>query len=364
MPALAVALYAQRPRDARAEEIIFEASVANRSDEAVRFNTRQGAHPALVLEVEGPSGQRVLLPPPTPPDEQELGPGEPLEPDGSITLRYAGFLDPQLGPGRFRVRYVGRFPALGGSPDDPLVSDWVEFELPRPRPRPRPWGRLWPVRYLLDWLRRLIELIIGWFRRCRRVWEQEVDEAVTETITNAPPGAEAWNNTFAWRARFRLRVEQATCRVLVTVRVRVSGTITAAQQSAWETAIENAWNRIFKLCCGSTCCPNGFTILSDIQFVTSGEHQVVTAGASTVNMGLWGAADTVDVRHEFGHMLGALDEYFTVNGTNWGAARQPGGAIMNNPANAPAARHYELVRTRAQALMGATCTTRAVSDPC
>jgi hypothetical protein len=103
--------------------------------------------------------------------------------------------------------------------------------------------------------------------------------------------------------------------VSVTVRVRLTGTISSAQQSAWESAIESTWSNVFKLSCGSSCCPNGFTIVADIRFVTSGEHQVVTAGASTVNVGLWGAAGIVDVRQEFGHMLGALDEYFTVNGT-------------------------------------------------
>ena len=282
----------------------------------------------------------------------------------SVGITYRNFLDPALGPGRFRARYAGRAPELGGLPDDPLLSEWVEFELPRPRPLPHPWGRLWPIRYLWDWLRRLIEIILGWFRKCRRVWEGEVDEAVTQTITNAPPGFEAWNGTYAWRARFRLRVDQSICRVRVTVRVRVTGTITAAQLAAWETAIETAWNNIFKLCCGGKCCSNGYTIVTDIQFVTSGEHQVVAAGASTVNMGLWGATDTADVDHEFGHMLGAPDEYFTVNGTDWGPGRQAGAPIMNNPANPPVARNYDLIRTQAQALMGSTCTTRGVGDPC
>jgi hypothetical protein len=364
MPALRITLEPRKPRDAAPDEVFLEAAVVNEGPEPVRFNADQAAHPSLVLEVEGPSGQRVRLPPPPPPTERELGPGEPLAPGSDARLRYAGFLDPALGPGRFRARYFGDVESLGGSIDDPLASEWVEFELPRPRPRPRPklWPPPWP--FLWKWLRWLIELIIGWLRRCKRVYEQEVDEAVTQTISDAPPGSEAWNGTYGWRARFLLRIEEASCRVRVTVRVRVTGTLSAAQQSAWESAIESAWTNIFKLCCGSSCCPGGYRIEADIQFVTSGEHQVVTAGAGTVSMGLWGAADTVDVRHEFGHMLGALDEYFTVNGVVWGAARQPAGAIMNNPANAPVARHYELIRTRAQALRGGACSTEAVGNPC
>jgi hypothetical protein len=105
-------------------------------------------------------------------------------------------------------------------------------------------------------------------------------------------------------------------------------------------------------------------IVCDLQFVTSGEHQVVNVGTSTTNMGNWGAGDTIDVSHEFGHMLGALDEYFTVNGTNWGPGRQPTGSIMNNPANLPAARHYETVRAAAASLLGGALQTVDRNTPC
>ena len=365
MPVLEIKLTAGPERKRAPEAVVFDASIVNPADEPVPFNRLQAEHPSLVLEVEGPSGTRVLLPPPAPPTEAELAPGE-LAPGDAIVLRYQNFLDPLLGPGRFRVRYVGRVPALGGTPEDPLLSDWVDFELPRPVPfpKPKPWPFPWPLpwRELLWWLRRWLEIFPWW--RCRRTWEQEVDEAVTETISNAPPASAGWNGTYGWRARFRLTVTQRPCLALVTVRVRVTGSITAAQLAAWETAIEASWNSLFKLCLASRCCSDGTPIRCDIQFVSSGEHQVVAAGASTTDMGNWGAADTADVDHEFGHMLGALDEYFTVNGTNWGAARQATGSIMNNPANPPEARHYELIRARAQALTGSAATTTAQANPC
>ena len=365
MPALEVALMVRRPPEKIAtEDLIFEASVVNRGDAPVRFNVFQAEHPSLVLEVEDSYGQRVLLPPPPPPTEEQMAPGEELGPDASIVLRYQGFLDPSVGPGRFRVRYVGRSPSVGGVPDDPLISEWVEFDLPSPpRPRPKrwpPWG-LWDLRM---WWRRLIVLIREWLFACRRVWEQEVDEARTETISNAPPPFAASNGTYGWRARFHLRIEEATCRAHVTVRIRVTGTISTAQQTAWETAIENRWSNVFKICSGARCCLNGFTIDAHVQFVASGEHQVVVAGTSTTSMTNWSATTTFDIPHEFGHMLGALDEYFTVNGTNWGAQSQPTGSIMNNSAKPPAARHYELVRRTAETLMGAVSTTRATADPC
>ena len=80
----------------------------------------------------------------------------------------------------------------------------------------------------------------------------------------------------------------------------------------------------------------------------------------------WSAADTVDVTHEFGHMLGNMDEYFTVNGTDFGPGRQAGGNIMNNPANTPIARHFDLIKEEAQNLIGAgtTCTVKGVAESC
>ena len=63
-------------------------------------------------------------------------------------------------------------------------------------------------------------------------------------------------------------------------------------------------------------------------------------------------------------MLGALDEYFTVNGVNWGPGRQAAGAIMNNPANPPVARNYDTIRQAAGALRGATYTTIPRTSRC
>jgi hypothetical protein len=33
----------------------------------------------------------------------------------------------------------------------------------------------------------------------------------------------------------------------------------------------------------------------------------------------WGTADRTDITHEFGHMLGNAEEYFTTNGTDYTA---------------------------------------------
>jgi hypothetical protein len=375
MPQLQVMLRPSQQREVVPGELALDATFTNASDQPATLNLSQASHPALTLEVQDGQGRPVYLAPPSAPDAADLAPGARIDPGQSVNMRYAGFLDRDLPAGAYRLRYASPYPPLGGRPDDPLVSDWVEITIRpsdgfvRPGPldlEPRPDVR--PV--ILAWLRRwwhwiwcfLAERILH--RRCDRVLTREVDEARTETISNAPAGSEAWNGTYSWRARFLATVDQPRCTVTALVRVRLVGTLTDPQRTAWRNAIQTAWGNRFKLCCFCCCCRSGYAIRVDIQFVTSGEHQVVNVGTSTTNMGNWGAADTVDVSHEYGHMLGALDEYFTVNGTNYGAGRQPGGNIMNNPANQPAAHHYELICAAARELLDTSCTTRAVTEPC
>jgi hypothetical protein len=390
MPLLEAQIRAEESEDVVAGELTIAVTFTNTSSEPVRLNVHQASHPALVLDVRDQNDREVLLPPPSAPDEGDLE-GEVIDPGESVTIDYVGFLDRSLAPGGYRIRYFGEFPALGGSKQDPLRSDWLMVTLrpargfppgieipdfkPAPddvgplRPKPpwlRPWERIWDIVYW-DWLWRLICWILTRLlgKRCVDLRSQEIDQPRTETISNAPAGAEAWNGTYGWRARFLLTLDTPNCTAHVLVRVRLVGTITAAQRSAWETAIEAAWNARFKLCeRRRCCCPDGLRIQTDIQFVNSGEHQVVNVGASTTNMGNWGANDAVDVSHEFGHMLGALDEYFTVNGVDWGPGRQATGAIMNNPANLPVARHYECIRQAANALGGTTYSTVGQASNC
>jgi len=385
MPQLEAEVRSERREDVVAGEFVFSVTFTNSSAEPARLNVHQASHPALVLDVRDRNDRPVLLPPPSAPDKEDLEEGQIIRPGESVSIDYVGFLDRSLAPGEYRIRYFGEFPALGGSKEDPLRSEWLTvtlrpergfvpgIEIPGFKPAPDdhlprrkpPWLR--PIFiFIWNWLWRLwcwiLRLLFG--RRCDDVRSQEFDQARTETISNAPPGSEAWNGTYGWRARFVLTLDEPNCRARVVIRVRLVGSITAAQRSAWESAIEAAWNSRFKLCRRSCCCSDGLQIATDIQFVSSGEHQVVNVGSTTTNMGNWGASDTVDVSHEFGHMLGALDEYFTVNGVNWGAGRQATGAIMNNPANPPAARHYDTVRQAAGTLRSATYSTTAQSSSC
>lgn len=377
MPDLEVRLRPSAAEDVIPGEFSVEATFLNVSSESISLAVYQASHSSLVLEVRDSEDRPILLHPPGSPDERDLESRETLAPNGSITITYAGFLDRSLPAGRYRLRYFSPHPALGGSRDDPLSSEWLSFTVRQMREFPL--VEPLDTRYLalgvaepvfLTWLSKWWHLIrcfiesIFFGRHCDQILSREVDEARTETISNAPSNAQSWNGTYGWRARFLVQVDEANCRVTATVRVRLVGSITAAQQAAWEQSIQSAWSNLFKLCSHCCCCPDGYTILADVQFVTSGEHQVVFVGTTTTDMGNWGASDTIDVRHEFGHMLGALDEYFTVNGVAWGAGRQAGGSIMNNPANSPAARHYDLIRATVSQLLNCTSMTRAVGEAC
>jgi hypothetical protein len=388
MPKFRVSLEVPTNETTAPGEFWIEATFTNESDAAATLNISQAEHPSLVLQVHDVNDRCVLLQPPHAPDEKDRV--ETIEAGQSVTLRYAGFLDRSLAPGSYRIRYFSEFAALGADEQGPLASEWIELLVGKPEKpfivgkplKPfftgplSPPGTLNKIFEVLIYLVRrficliqnlidtLISIITGRPRPCRREMSQEVDVQRTETISNAPQGSEAWNGTYGWQARFHLRVEEPECRVIVTIRIRISGAITDAQRNAWESPIEAAWNNKFKLCCGGCCCIDGFPTTINIEFVDNNEHQVVNVGANTTSMTNWSATDAVDISHEVGHMLGALDEYFTVNGIDYGPGRQADGNIMNNPANDPAAHHYDLVRATAAQLLGTNCVTKSINSLC
>jgi len=156
--------------------------------------------------------------------------------------------------------------------------------------------------------------------------------------------------------------------------VKLNTSADATTKAAWEKAIESKWSKKYKI---QELNSEGKEIskkdiLVDVQWVDDKKdaHYVINptkagdtrdgrAGvAGTTSMTDWGVKDTVDVTHEFGHMLGNTEEYFTTNGvdyTDGGKKRgwwDTGGGIMNNPSEDPAPRHYELVRKSVVSLLG------------
>ena len=212
---------------------------------------------------------------------------------------------------------------------------------------------------------------------------REVNRNVSETISNAPAAYAAWNGTYGWKSKYMLTVNRSTCSVLVTMRLKISGTITDAQKAAWKAAIEGRWNGKVKFVCPDTACPGacggGYPVSVEVLWVTSNEHDTITAnnpGATeggrsgqggTTSMTGWGVDDLEDITHEFGHMLGAPEEYFTTDGTDHTHGgtrtgfRDAAGGNMNNPAHDPLPPNYDLIRQEAVTVLGrrAACTTEA-----
>ncbi len=330
----------------------------NDGDEPVAVDLEVAAIPSLSLEVEDAAGKPVLMPPPPVPRADRSDAWVTLAPGDSREVEIAWTPPAWWASGDYRVRYRYRgrrdekTPAgvrrAGEILGEQRTVKHVRPEDAPPDPPKRRKG------------------LFGRPKPCKYVGSREVDVTMTQTITEATDPA--WNGTYAWHARFQVTVDQPNSSANVVVRVRVTGTSTEEQRLAWEAAIQQKWAG-FKICSSGGqhggCCTGGYAINIDLRFVSSGEHFVVTAGSSTTSMTSWGATDIVDVTHEFGHMLGNKDEYYTVDGIAYGTPRQATGNIMNNPANLPIAGHFTLICQQVQALLqSSTCTPLAAGQAC
>lgn len=202
---------------------------------------------------------------------------------------------------------------------------------------------------------------------------REVNESITETISGAPAAYAAWNGTYTWDSHFRIELSALSGEVWVIM--RLYSTADPAIRRAWERAIERKWsNRLYLRVKvpGVTEGPCKFRIGVNLQWVNdpAKAHYTInpqgaggaTAGRAglggTSSMTDWGTADTTDVTHEFGHMLGNPEEYFTTNGTDYTAGgtktgfRDPGGGVMNNPAERVHRRHFNLIRDQVAIMLG------------
>ena len=195
---------------------------------------------------------------------------------------------------------------------------------------------------------------------------KEVDENVTETISNAPAAFGAWNGTFNWQSRFMIQLNAMIGQIWLVM--RLSTTAPRNVQRAWERAIYNKWsgNKYLKIVIpGVTQGPCKFLVRVDLRWVTdpAKAHYTITPKApgdlcggragvgGTCSMIDWGNADVTDITHEFGHMIGNKEEYFTTDGHNFATGgkvgfRDPGGGVMNNPAERAQLRHFNLLKEK------------------
>jgi hypothetical protein len=209
---------------------------------------------------------------------------------------------------------------------------------------------------------------------------KDVDREITETISHAPETLSQWNGTYSWHSKWRLRLDLRAEIGKLEVIVRLNSSAPAAVKTAWENAITAKWDNKFAFCVlrdtPITIKPgvvDRYAEMYPIRIViawvdnASDADYVVTANAAgateggrageggTTSMTGWGTADTQDMTHEFGHMLGCPEEYFTTNGVDYathGARgyRDEGAGVMNNPAGAALARNFDVIRREAAPL--------------
>jgi hypothetical protein len=208
----------------------------------------------------------------------------------------------------------------------------------------------------------------------RLVRRKEIDREIEETISHAPVAFAKWNNTFRWQAKWRLKLDMRDDTAELNVKVRLYSTATAEVKRKWSRAIRKKWSGKFGFWVDGEDGEHDelYPINVEIEWVDDAAkaHYTIDPTAvgadadgraglgGTISMVGWGVADTVDITHEFGHILGCPEEYFTTNGVDYsfGGRRQgfrdPGGGVMNNPAGPALARNFNLIRKEAAKLRG------------
>jgi hypothetical protein len=208
---------------------------------------------------------------------------------------------------------------------------------------------------------------------------RDVNRPVSETISHAPAAFAAWNNTYSWVSKWRLRLSTKPPAQKLELIVRIYCTASAEQKRIWENAIVSKWSDKFSFCVLKDPVPSSgdrvqerypikigiawldsatgadYTVIANTPGVTEGGRSGV---GGTTSMTGWGTADTTDITHEFGHMLGCPEEYFTTNGVDYAAEhggvgfRAPGAGVMNNPAGPALKRNFDVIRQEAATLRG------------
>ena len=192
-------------------EAAVEVTLTNAGAEPAALDLSHAHIPSLALEIRDAEGRTVLLPPPPVPKAEDVrGAQVTLAPGESHRIVLALALDAYQPGGRYQVRFRGGRPSARdavASTAEALASDWVPIVLEGASPartlrdtrtqvsRPPSWGSSIGLIRWLYWLLRCIPCLI-FRKRCNKVVSAEVDRALSETISNAPPPNQAWNGTY------------------------------------------------------------------------------------------------------------------------------------------------------------------------
>ena len=82
-------------------------------------------------------------------------------------------------------------------------------------------------------------------KKPRMVRRKEIDREVEETISHAPAAFAAWEGTYRWRAKWRLKLDMRDDSAELNVKVRLYSTASRAIRHKWSRAIRRKWSGKF-----------------------------------------------------------------------------------------------------------------------
>ncbi|PWJ59138.1 uncharacterized protein DUF4157 [Fibrobacter sp. UWR4] len=178
----------------------------------------------------------------------------------------------------------------------------------------------------------------------------------TENLTDPGPNPQYNGTSMSWNVLFNASVPELGD-LLNDPEIRITVVIDTNANDAiflmWKNNIESKLNDKFVVSDGKTRMPLKFEIKKKIGVELAHQKVTVNMGQGrglngTINMNMWGATDGVDVTHEFGHMLGAKDEYGVVDGHDFGEGRRENAGVMNNPSEDFLTQHFEYLLSKIQ----------------
>lgn len=141
---------------------------------------------------------------------------------------------------------------------------------------------------------------------------------------------------YGWTAAFEQTWAHLRIRIRLNPDAGISNATMNTLRTTWRNGIENTWSHRWG--CGRSgelTCRLSF----EVQWVTTNQHHTVRVrtGPARSNMITWDTLDTGGVAaHEFGHMLGLVDEYVDANCP--GRSPVNTGTVMDNNSNNVPAR--------------------------
>lgn len=209
---------------------------------------------------------------------------------------------------------------------------------------------------------------------------------------------------FAWNVRLRLTERPTELAVKVAVKLAPAAVIAGDYKARWKRQIQGSWNGASLRIPGAGGSPSRVLPITfeldwksqdfggdvyvvavhqpppqpaqrEYQRTARGKWEATQRGPTvgtdvgTPHMAQWGADDNAAVVHEFGHMIGCPDEYYTVtyngvplNAQVYNQIPFTTNSIMNNtgPEGRIFARHYALIKDQYEIWQGLAAGSTAI----